>query len=166
MFPKSSGLRKQADVKTVERHADFIEFATDHNRDRAELWVERVVGVADSVRYILSPRMRLEVAILDLTDTLMQLAAKDDCNPQNATFTEYINQDNTDVYPVRYYVGQMPMYQNSPSMAVTFGSDDEGVSFFLNGEICEISDRALTGVIRNMNQYALGQLDARTDSST
>jgi hypothetical protein len=166
MFPKSSGLRKQADVKTVERHADFIEFATDHNRDRAELWVERAVGVVDAVRYILSPRMRLEVAKLDLTSTLFQLSAVDDSLPHNAPFSWYVDRENPEDALVMCRVKEMPGYQDNPTMSVTFGSDVEHPTFSLNGEVREVSDRDLTSIIRNMNEFALGELAARTASST
>lgn len=166
MFPKSHARRQQADVRTVERHSEFIEFASDRNRDQAEQWVERVFGIADSIRYLLSPRMRLEVAKLDLTSTLFQLSAVDDSLPYDAPFKWYVDLENPEDLLVICTIREMPGYQDNPTMSVTFGSDVEDPTFSLNGEARAVSDRAMTSIIRNMNEYATGELAARTDSST
>lgn len=170
MSPKSFARRQENDVRSVENHVALIRNAS-HLPEGTEHAVERVIGVIDYIGYLISPRMRLQVAKLDLASTLSSLSEVTRGSLSGPEFSWRV--DQTDPKKLRYscHVQNASVYENSPSLTARFTTGpEERLEFLVNYEPYDLSDRRMASVIHEMNEYALVELAARqaasADSST
>ena len=157
--------RQQASEHTVSRHVSFIENTSDYQQDKTEKLVDTLISVSDSIRYVLSPRMRLEVAKIDLMATIDAYTKLGTVpNYGNIQFFTGYNNDG-DSYTA-CSVMHMPHYENNPSMIFMLNNDTGDYILGVNSKVHETTDLQLTAILRDMNQLAIEALSGRQDSST
>ena len=165
MIQKSNSRRQQASENTVLRHVSFIETVSDYQQDKTEKLVDTLISVSDSIRYVLSPRMRLEVAKIDLMATIDAYTKLGTVpNYGNIQFFTGYNNDG-DSYTA-CSVMHMPHYENNPSMIFMLNNDTGDYILGVNSKVHETTDLQLTAILRDMNQLAIEALSGRQDSST
>ncbi|MEI6480821.1 MAG: hypothetical protein WCO19_00805 [Candidatus Saccharibacteria bacterium] len=157
--------RQQASEHTVSRHVSFIENTSDYQQDKTEKLVDTLIAVSDSIRYVLSPRMRLEVAKIDLMATI-DACTKLGTVPNDGNIQFFSGYNNEGDSYTACSVIHMPQYENNPSMIYMLNNVTGEDVLGINSKVHETTDLRLAAILRDMNHLAIEALTGIQDSST